>query len=728
MPTPIELKLSETCAITVFTESGAETGADDPTSREVWPAGYAAAMELLAIADERGGSLEGLAVTELGCGSGVASLAASRLGAAVHAADVEATALQLLELGAEASGSRVRAHVLDATDGDALDAFFARTAPDLVVVADLLYDQTIAAKLGEALARHCPPLPLLLVDPGRTHGRRRFLETFSPDDFFAYVFEPVPAARQSPTFRGEPAPPSASLGRLGPIAATRQDALPAEFPAVDAAEVGANRAYDWASRAQLRGGCVGDGGNATRWAAIVARAAANKRALARGARDVAPVRVLVLGGSVTLGTHCDFDPGSPPRAACAFPQRLATHLDAAYGPGAVEVVVRAMSGTGSGPASKTRRIIDAAATTDLLILDYAINDAVVATAKTYDVDDVAGLPEAKAVRQSTEVLLRVFTEAGAHVAVLCTFYVPLSPASWTHWLKPDARGHAASDGSPTFTFVACATEDELRRANRLHYAYQDIVAPVARRYGASLVSYRDAFWPDVAAPPHVAYWYNTRAEHETCGRYGGPFRQDPHPTYEDHQLIADVLWYHWLQHAAAAHCARDDDGADGPGEPEPEPELSPEEAAPADPCGAVLASFVAEGSDAEFPAARRGRDWRYYEDRPAKPGWIGQARERSQRRELGPVSASRGGDEFRERPRRRRAGAAPAVDVDDGAVTLVDAKWDRGESTYETIDVPAPAARCGAGAARDAELRCCPATHRASSSSSSSASRPAPGS
>ncbi|KAK7241543.1 hypothetical protein SO694_0027300 [Aureococcus anophagefferens] len=739
MPTPIELKLSETCAITVFTESGAETGADDPTSREVWPAGYAAAMELLAIADERGGSLEGLAVTELGCGSGVASLAASRLGAAVHAADVEATALQLLELGAEASGSRVRAHVLDATDGDALDAFFARTAPDLVVVADLLYDQTIAAKLGDALARHCPPLPLLLVDPGRTHGRRRFLETFSPDDFFAYVFEPVPAARQSPTFRGEPAPPSASLGRLG-----------------------------------LRRGCVGDGGNATRWAAIVARAAANKRALARGARDVAPVRVLVLGGSVTLGTHCDFDPGSPPRAACAFPQRLATHLDAAYGPGAVEVVVRAMSGTGSGPASKTRRIVDAAATTDLLILDYAINDAVVATAKTYDVDDVAGLPEAKAVRQSTEVLLRVFTEAGAHVAVLCTFYVPLSPASWTHWLKPDARGHAASDGSPTFTFVACATEDEpdpapnpttgsggLRRANRLHYAYQDIVAPVARRYGASLVSYRDAFWPDVAAPPHVAYWYNTRAEHETCGRYGGPFRQDPHPTYEDHQLIADVLWYHWLQHAAAAHCARDDDGADGPGEPEPEPELSPEEAAPADPCGAVLASFVAEGSDAEFPAARRGRDWRYYEDRPAKPGWIGQARERSQRRELGPVSASRGGDEFRERstgnttkrfsrafgrendetlPRLvfrlpcgdgpirltilrsyasvgsaqvrvsppRAPGAAPAVDVDDGAVTLVDAKWDRGESTYETIDVPAPAARCGAGAARDVELRVLP--------------------
>ena len=215
MPTPIELKLSETCAITVFTESGAETGADDPTSREVWPAGYAAAMELLAIADERGGSLGGLVVAEFGCGSGVASLAASRLGAEVHAADIEATALQLLELGAEASGSRIRTHVLDATDGDALDAFFARTAPDLVIVADLLYDQTIAAKLGEALARHCPPLPLLLVDPGRTHGRRRFLETFSPDDFFANVFEPVPAARQSPTFRGEPAPPSASLGRLG---------------------------------------------------------------------------------------------------------------------------------------------------------------------------------------------------------------------------------------------------------------------------------------------------------------------------------------------------------------------------------------------------------------------------------------------------------------------------------------------------------------------------------
>ncbi|KAK7249754.1 hypothetical protein SO694_00004632 [Aureococcus anophagefferens] len=483
-----------------------------------------------------------------------------------------------------------------------------------------------------------------------------------------------------------------------PIAATRQDALPAAFPAVDAAEVGANRAYDWASREQLRRGCVGDGGNAARWAAIVARAAANKRALARGDRDVEPVRVLVLGGSVTLGTHCDVAPGSMPSAACAFPQRLATHLDAAYGPGAVKVAVRAMSGTGSGTASKNGHIIDAAATTDLLILDYAINDAIVATAKTYDVDDVAGLPEAKAVRASTEKLLRVFTKAGAHVAVLCTFYVPLSPASWTHWLASGARGHAARDGSPTFTFVACATEDELRRANRLHYAYQDIVAPVARRYGASLVSYRDAFWPDVASPPHVAYWYNTRAYHETCGRYGGPFRQDPHPTYEDHQLIADVLWYHWLQHAAMAHCARDDDGADGPAEPEPEPE-APEEAAPADPCGEVLASFVAEGSDAEFPAARRGRDWRYYEDRPAKPGWIGQARERSKRRELGPVSASRDELVFR-------------LPCGDGPIRLTIlrsyASVGSAQSTYETVDVPAPAARCGAGAARDVELRVLP--------------------
>ena len=55
-----------------------------------------------------------------------------------------------------------------------------------------------------------------------------------------------------------------------------------------------------------------------------------------------------------------------------------------------------------------------------------------------------------------------------------------------------------------------------------------------------------------------------------------------------------------------------------------------------------------------------------------------------------------------------RAPGAAAVDVDDGAVTLVDAKWDRGESTYETVDVPAPAARCGAGAARDVELRVLP--------------------
>ncbi|KAH8043561.1 hypothetical protein JL722_15152 [Aureococcus anophagefferens] len=495
-----------------------------------------------------------------------------------------------------------------------------------------------------------------------------------------------------------------------PIAATRQDALPAEFPAVDAAEVGANRARLGVAGAARRS-CVGDGGNATRWAAIVARAAANKRALARGERRGARARARPR--RIRDSRHAlRLRPGSPPRAACAFPQRLATHLDAAYGPGAVEVVVRAMSGTGAG---RRRRLGGSSprATTDLLILDYAINDAVVATAKTYDVDDVAGLPEAKAVRQSTEALIRVFTDAGARVAVLCTF-TPLSPASWTHWLKPDARGHAASDGSPTFTFVACATEDELRRANRLHYGAGHRRARrgatrVARELPRRLLAGRRGAAARRLLVQHAR-------EHGRRGRYGGPFRQDPHPTYEDHQLIAGVLWYHWLQHAAAAHCARRRRRRRA-GEPEPEPELSPE-AAPADPCGAVLAS-PSRRSDAEFQR-RQGRDWRYYEDRPAKPGWIGQARA-VQRRELGPVSASRGGDEFEalvfrlpcgDGPIRltilrsyasvgsaqvrvsppRAPGAAPAVDVDDGAVTLVDAKWDRGESTYETIDVPAPAA------------------------------------
>ena len=204
--------------ITIF-EDRASCGTEaDPTSGECWPSGYALAAELVDIAASRGGTLAGVRLLELGCGSGVASLAARRLGADVVAVDASANALELLKMGVDAQGAApgsLASARLDFTDEAAMAALFAEHDRfDAVVAADVLYDQKIAAGVGAALRRRCPPAALLLVDPGRTHGRRRFLETFA-EDFFAHVFDPVPASRQQPTFRGEPAAPSDGLGRLG---------------------------------------------------------------------------------------------------------------------------------------------------------------------------------------------------------------------------------------------------------------------------------------------------------------------------------------------------------------------------------------------------------------------------------------------------------------------------------------------------------------------------------
>lgn len=106
--------------------------------------------------------LDGLRVVELGCGTGVPSLAASRSGAVVLATDASAEALELLAGNAARNGLHVdTARVEWASPAGLL----ARAPFDLVLAADVLYERASVAQLLALLPRLAPRV--LLADPGR---------------------------------------------------------------------------------------------------------------------------------------------------------------------------------------------------------------------------------------------------------------------------------------------------------------------------------------------------------------------------------------------------------------------------------------------------------------------------------------------------------------------------------------------------------------------------------
>jgi predicted nicotinamide N-methyase len=133
-----------------------------PYWAELWPAG----VELARVVASR--DLRGVRVLELGCGLGVASIAAALAGGDVLATDWADDALAFLERNAHANGARVRI--------ERLDWRAARADPgwDLVLAADVLYEQTHPDLLLALLGR-LAPTELLLADPGRPYAKP-FLE------------------------------------------------------------------------------------------------------------------------------------------------------------------------------------------------------------------------------------------------------------------------------------------------------------------------------------------------------------------------------------------------------------------------------------------------------------------------------------------------------------------------------------------------------------------------
>lgn len=137
----------------------AERGAAGPVWATTWTSGHALAR-LLA-----GRRLDGLRLLDLGCGLGLVAMAAAVVGAEVVASDRSRVALRFVAASAQTNGLRVEVVPCDWADPAPLE----RLGPwDLVVGADLLYDERSARRLLDLLARVvAPDGEVWLADPGR---------------------------------------------------------------------------------------------------------------------------------------------------------------------------------------------------------------------------------------------------------------------------------------------------------------------------------------------------------------------------------------------------------------------------------------------------------------------------------------------------------------------------------------------------------------------------------
>lgn len=122
----------------------------------LWRSGVALAREL------DGEALAGRRVLELGCGLALPSLTAARAGAIVLATDESAEALTLVARNARVNGLRVETAAIEWSDADELRS---RGPFDLVLAADVLYEQDSAAPLGSLLPQLAPEA--WIADPGR---------------------------------------------------------------------------------------------------------------------------------------------------------------------------------------------------------------------------------------------------------------------------------------------------------------------------------------------------------------------------------------------------------------------------------------------------------------------------------------------------------------------------------------------------------------------------------
>lgn len=145
-----------------FHEGHPELAAYPPYWAFAWPGGQAMARHLI----DKPSLVAGLRVADVGAGSGIASIAAAKAGAAcVIAVDVDPLAVEAIALNAEMNGV---AAVIEPSLDDCLGTL---PAVDLVLVSDLVYEPELAIRVGAFLDRVLNAgLPVIVGD--RLSARR----------------------------------------------------------------------------------------------------------------------------------------------------------------------------------------------------------------------------------------------------------------------------------------------------------------------------------------------------------------------------------------------------------------------------------------------------------------------------------------------------------------------------------------------------------------------------
>ena len=269
-----------------------------------------------------------------------------------------------------------------------------------------------------------------------------------------------------------------------------------------------------------------------------------RRFLAKCARGDA-VHVLVVGGSVAVGYAAD----GPPSSAA-----LVHWLEKTFPRAKIERTSLAQSGTDSFFfAAHLERLSHKA---DLVIVDYLTNDLGILDGDT----------TAHTMRAVVEKILRA------------ALALPRAPAA---------------------LLVGILRTVELTTAR--NFEFQDeVYQPLAEAYDVTLVSYRDAIWPDFATPPPAAI-YETR--------------KGSHPTWYIHQLIADAMVY------ACALVMNDlGDAAEAPPAIPMAPIFRDEAVDALSTCREPLTHLVGDGLRDGVAGAAPAR-WAWWDLRPTKEGW-----------------------------------------------------------------------------------------------------------
>lgn len=163
----LEVAVLEAADADRLLESAIEDPGVDPYAGVLWPTAVAVATALV------GRVVPGERVLDLGAGTGLAALAAARLGAHAIALDHDPFSLRLIALAAEHQGAEVETRRFDLHSEEPLPP------ADVVVLADLLYDAALARSAARRVAEAADRGSRVVVgDPGRL-ARAEFLRVLA---------------------------------------------------------------------------------------------------------------------------------------------------------------------------------------------------------------------------------------------------------------------------------------------------------------------------------------------------------------------------------------------------------------------------------------------------------------------------------------------------------------------------------------------------------------------